>query len=83
MLFRSNIIALQGPFSQELNEALIRQYHIKYLVTKDGGRAGGFAEKARAAQAAGAALVLIRRPKEEGLDYETVWKKCREMMGCG
>ena len=78
-----NIIALQGPFSQELNEALIRQYHIKYLVTKDGGRAGGFAEKVRAAQAAGAALVLIRRPKEEGLDYETVWKKCREMMGCG
>ena len=78
-----NIIALQGPFSQELNEALIRQYHIKYLVTKDGGRAGGFAEKVRAAQAAGAALVLIRRPKDEGLDYETVWKKCREMMGCG
>lgn len=77
-----NILALQGPFSQELNEALIRQYHIRYLVTKDGGQAGGFGEKAAAAKATGAKLVLIRRPREDGLDYEAVLKKCREMMGC-
>ena len=77
-----NILALQGPFSRELNEALIRQYHIRWLVTKDGGRTGGFAEKA-AAEAVGAALVLIRRPPEEGLDYNAVFKKCREMMECG
>ncbi len=77
-----NILALQGPFSQELNEALIRQYHIRYLVTKDGGRAGGFEEKAAAAQATGAKLVLIRRPQEDGLDYDTVFNRCREMMGC-
>lgn len=77
-----HILALQGPFSRELNEALIRQYRIRYLVTKDGGRAGGFAEKAEAAQAAGAGLVLIRRPPEEGMDYEAVLERCREMMGC-
>lgn len=40
-----NVIAMQGPFSRELNEALIRQFHIVYLVTKDGGKAGGFQEK--------------------------------------
>ncbi len=79
----SHILALQGPFSQELNEALIRQYRIAYLVTKDGGPAGGFGEKAAAAQAAGARLVLIRRPQEEGLGYEGVLQRCREMMGCG
>lgn len=78
----SHILALQGPFSQELNEALIRQYHIEYLVTKDGGPAGGFAEKAAAAKAAGIDLVLLRRPREDGLDYDTVLKKCGEMMGC-
>lgn len=77
-----NILALQGPFSQALNEALIRQYHIRYLVTKDGGRAGGFPEKAAAAKAAAAKLVLIRRPQEDGLSYEAVFKQCREMMGC-
>ena len=78
----SHILALQGPFSQEVNEALIRQYHIEYLVTKDGGPAGGFAEKAAAAKAAGIGLVLLRRPREDGLDYDTVLKKCGEMMGC-
>ena len=44
-----NIIAMQGPFTLELNLALMQQFHIRYLVTKDGGSAGGFAEKAQAA----------------------------------
>ena len=35
-----NIIALYGPFTQRLNEALMEQYHIRFLVTKDGGEAG-------------------------------------------
>lgn len=76
----SNILALQGPFTQELNEALIRQFHIRYLVTKDGGKAGGFQEKALAAAATGAQLLLIRRPEDDGLDYECVLERCREMM---
>lgn len=42
-----NIIAMQGPFTLELNLALMQQFHIRYLVTKDGGSAGGFAEKPR------------------------------------
>lgn len=78
-----NILALQGPFTQEMNEAMIRQYHIRFLVTKDGGRAGGFGEKAAAAAAAGAKLVLLRRPEEDGLDYDTVLARCGEMMTCG
>ena len=79
---RSNILALQGPFTQELNAALIRQFQIRFLVTKDGGRAGGFAEKAAAAAATGAQLVLLRRPEEEGLAYSAVLEQCREMMVC-
>ena len=31
-----NIIALHGPFSRDLNRAMLEQYHIRYLVTKDG-----------------------------------------------
>ena len=80
---RSNILALQGPFTQELNEALIRQFHIRFLVTKDGGQAGGFPEKAAAAASTGTQLVLIRRPEDSGMDYETVLEQCREMMECG
>lgn len=61
-----NILALQGPFTQKLNEAMLEQYQIAWLVTKDGGRAGGFAEKLAAAQSAGAQLVLVGRPPEQG-----------------
>lgn len=79
---RSNILALQGPFTQELNEALIRQFQIRFLVTKDGGRAGGFEEKALAAAATGVQLVLLRRPDEDGLPYDAVLAQCREVLGC-
>lgn len=79
---RGNIIAMQGPFSCELNTALIHQFSIGWLVTKDGGAAGGFAEKAQAAQETGARLVVIRRPKEDGESYETILELCKEMMGC-
>lgn len=62
-----NILALQGPFSEEMNLAMLRQYNIRYLVSKDGGRAGGYEEKYTAAKKAGAVLILIRRPEEGGL----------------
>lgn len=75
-----NIIAMQGPFTQALNEALIRQFQIAYLVTKDGGRAGGFPEKAAAAEAAGAELVVIRRTPEAGESYEAILEECRGML---
>lgn len=67
-----NIIALHGPFSRKLNRAMLEQYHIRYLVTKDGGRAGGFEEKAAAAREAGAELVVIGRPPETGHTLEEI-----------
>ena len=75
-----NIIAMQGPFSKELNEALIRQFQIAYLVSKDGGAPGGFPEKAAAAAAAGAQLVVLKRPQEEGMDLEEVLAVCRKQL---
>ena len=77
---RRNIIAMQGPFSEELNLALIRQFSIRYLVTKDGGEAGGFGEKAAAAAAGGAALLVIRRPEEQGEDFNTILSYCKRFL---
>ena len=75
-----NIIAMQGPFTQALNEALLHQYGARWFVTKDGGAPGGFAEKAAAAHAAGAQLVVIRRPevKVDGVSYEQALEACRK-----
>lgn len=76
-----NIIALQGPFSRELNEAMLKQYEIKWMVTKDGGRAGGFEEKLQAASACGAQFILVERPEDQGMTMEAfldeVDKRCR------
>jgi len=71
-LVHSHILALQGPFSQKLNEAVLEQYRIRWLVTKDGGRAGGFEEKRTAARQTGASLVLVGRPPDEGEDFEDI-----------
>lgn len=60
-----HLICMQGPFSEELNLALLRQTGAKYLVTKDSGTVGGLPEKVAAARQAGAAVVLIARPSEE------------------
>ena len=61
----SRVIAMQGPFSERLNAALIEECDIEHLVTKRSGAAGGFEEKVRAAQACGIELVVIERPREE------------------
>ena len=71
-----NIIAMQGPFTRELNAALIRQYNIRFVVTKDGGAPGGFPEKAEAAAETGAQLVVLRRPDECGLPFQEVLNQC-------
>ena len=75
-----NIIAMQGPFSLALNVALISQFHIQYLVTKDGGAAGGFAEKVQAAAKTGAQLVVLRRPPEVGETEDELFTHCQEML---
>lgn len=56
---------MQGPFSEEMNRALIHQTKAEYLVTKDTGREGGFPEKEAAAASCGCQLVIIGRPLEE------------------
>ena len=67
---------MQGPFSKEMNTATIRQYKIRFLVSKDGGEAGGYAEKAAAAEETGAELIVLRRPEESGLGYDEVLNLC-------
>lgn len=65
-----NLIAMQGPFTEELNTAMLKQTHSEWLVTKDSGKEGGFPEKVRAAKNAGARLLLIQRPREtEGYTF--------------
>lgn len=76
----SHIFAMQGPFSEAMNTAMLRSIGAQYLVTKDGGAPGGFEEKEAAAKNAGARLVVIGRPpEEEGLSLsKTISALCTQ-----
>lgn len=81
-LLGRQILALQGPFSEEMNLAFIHAYDICYLVTKESGITGGFLEKAAAAARAGITLCVIGNPeKEEGMTFLTVCRRLEELTG--
>ena len=66
-----HIIAMQGPFDEALNCAMLRAVNARYMVTKDTGGAGGYGAKIAAAKRAGAQVVVIGRPAQvEGLSPE-------------
>lgn len=67
----AHLIAMQGPFSVEMNRALLHQTKAGWLVTKESGSRGGFDEKIRAAQECGCRVIVIERPvKETGISLE-------------
>lgn len=71
------LICMQGPFSEELNYAMIKQVNAQYIVTKESGTQGGYAQKLEAANRAGITSLIIGRPtKEEGLSYQ----ECRKYL---
>ena len=72
----SNILALQGPFSLELNKAVFKQYHIDVMVTKDSGKTGGVPEKIQAAMEMGIDTVVIQR---EEIDYPVICSSIDEV----
>ena len=64
-ILSSHIIAMQGPFSRELNAALYDQLGIRAVVTKDSGKAGGVEEKVLPALEREIHVIMIDRPGEE------------------
>lgn len=77
---RKHLIAMEGPFSMELNLALLKSFHIRWMVTKDSGKAGGFPEKAEAARQAGVRLAVVRRPREEGISLKEALRQIDGMV---
>ena len=70
-----HIICMQGPFSEELNAAMFRTSGAKYLLTKDTGRTGGFADKVNAAQKCGMTVLLLKRPQADTGEGMAFWKE--------
>ena len=67
----TDIITGKGPFSEYEN---IRDFEgCDILVTKDSGKAGGFAGKISAAKKLGMQIIVIKRPEEEGVYVNKAW----------
>ena len=58
-----HIIAMQGPFSTEMNKALINECSAKVILTKESGRNGGYYEKLEAAGECDIKAVVVRNPE--------------------
>ena len=72
--FNRNIICMQGPFSEELNIAMINSTKAKYVVTKESSNSGGFEEKVNSCIKTGAECLVIRKPNEKGLTLKELFK---------
>ncbi|NNU95540.1 precorrin-6A reductase [Anoxybacillus sp. EFIL] len=74
---QENIIAMQGPFTKQLDIALMQHFGVTLLVTKESGRVGFVDEKIAAAQELGIETVVIRRPK---LSYPVVYHEFSDVI---
>ncbi len=74
---QENIIAMQGPFTKQLDVALMKHFGVTLLVTKESGRVGFVDEKIAAAQELGIESVIIRRPK---LAYPNVYNEFSDII---
>lgn len=76
------ILALQGPFTTEMNEAMIHSYQIRCLVTKESGRPGGYQEKLEAAKKQGILVFVVGQPKkQEGYSFKEVCHRLEDICG--
>ena len=75
------MIAMQGPFSTEMNEAILHQYEIACMVTKKSGKQGGYPEKLEAVKRAGIPVYVIEpADTERGYSMEEVCEKLKILL---
>lgn len=65
-----NVICMQGPFSEELNIAMINAIEAKFLVTKESSASGGFHDKVNACVKTNTKCLVLKKPEEHGVTLE-------------
>ena len=75
----ANIVAMQGTYSKEFNMAIMKEYNIKAIITKESGESGGAENKINAALELGIPVVLITRPKVEKLNKHIMVRSIEEL----
>ncbi len=76
-----HIIAMNGAASLEENIALIEKYDASVMITKESGEVGGVIEKIQAADERNVAVIMIQRPKIDGLNKNDIVSNLNELDG--
>ncbi|MBC7959133.1 MAG: precorrin-6A reductase [Vallitaleaceae bacterium] len=73
----NQMMLLQGPFSVEMNKAMLEKIQAKFLITKESGASGKTDEKIEAARSCGVKSIVIRRPY---VAYPNVFKSIEALL---
>jgi precorrin-6A/cobalt-precorrin-6A reductase len=74
-----NIIAMQGTFSKNFNKAIMEEYGISVILTKESGATGGMPSKIAAALEIGIDTVIVVRPEVEELKNKTIFNNIDDL----
>lgn len=70
------LLGMKGDCSAELNKALIKEYNIQYVVSKESGQEGGLFEKYNATESLHRTLLILKRPP---VDYPVLFHTYSEL----
>ncbi len=79
-LKQENIIAMQGVFSKEFNKALMKEYNISLIITKESGETGGTLSKINAALELRIDIVLVTPPVVSELENKDIFTNLDEIV---
>lgn len=75
-----NVITMQGTFSKEFNEAVMKEYHASVVLTKESGETGGTPSKIDAALELGIPVVVVTRPTVPELQNQMVFGDLNQVL---
>jgi precorrin-6A/cobalt-precorrin-6A reductase len=75
-----NIISMQGTFSKEFNKALMKEFNIQLVVTKESGETGGTPSKIEAAIELEIPIIIIKRPIIHEIENSMVFNSIDDLI---
>ncbi|MCK9150359.1 precorrin-6A reductase [Methanobacterium alcaliphilum] len=75
----SQIIAMQGIFSKEFNQTLMREYGVSAIITKESGETGGVSSKIDAALELDIDVIIVNRPNVRELSSQSIVNDLKDL----
>jgi precorrin-6A/cobalt-precorrin-6A reductase len=76
-----NIVAMEGTFSSNFNQALMEEYKIDVVLTKESGQIGGTISKIKAAIALDLQVIVVMPPMVRELQGKKVFNQVEDLIG--